>query len=226
MNVHAWMVGLAGLSLVAACTEPATAPGDRDLGGIAPSADWTYGGSNQATEQHILVEQDAAPPLEAYYREFWAVAGKSRSFTIRYKAAWRDREHDEEDDAPTFWRLSLGEHSLRALPDGTPLADGDSVLISVTVDPSRLIVDMGPDALQFDPDEPARLTLFYGYANPDVDRDGDVDRDDDAIKASRLSIWFRANEQSPWEKVSAWHDRERQRFHAFIDHFSGYTVSW
>lgn len=222
MKGHAGIVGLAGLGLVAACTEPAAAPVDRDLGGIGPSADWTCGGCDQAPEQHILVRHDGAPPLEAYDREFWAVAGKRRTFTIRYQANWRS----QGDDPPTFWRLRLGEHSLRALPDGTTLADGDSVRIRVTVDPNRLIVDMGPDGLQFDPDEPARLTLFYGSANPDFDRDGDVDRDDDALEASRLGVWSRANEQSPWENASAWHDRQRQRFHAVIDHFSGYAVSW
>jgi len=229
-------LSVAGLAFVLACSETSTVVMEPLPERFTPSASLSGGPiADQSVESRILVEASSAPPLETYEAEFWAIAGVKRTFEIRYATNGDGGEHDEHDEhdehendekRPVFWRLRLDEHSLATRPDGTPLRRGDSLLISVTVDSVRLLVDMEPSGLQFDPEDPARLTLSYGWADPDLDRDGDVDWEDRTIEDNYLGIWFRADQQSGWESVNAWHDREKQRFHVFIDHFSGYTVSW
>ncbi|MDH3291114.1 MAG: hypothetical protein OEO20_04125 [Gemmatimonadota bacterium] len=224
-------LSVAGLAFVLACSETSTVVMEPLPERFTPSAAMSGGPIvDQSVESRILVAASSAPPLETYQAQFWAIAGKDRKFEIRYATNGDGREHDEHDEEdekrPVFWRLRLEEHSLVTRPDGTPLSRGDSLLISVTVDSVRLLVDMEPSGLQFNPNELATLTLSYGWADPDLDRDGDVDWNDRTIEDNYLGIWFRADQQSAWEQVNAWHDRERQRFRMSIGHFSGYTVSW
>lgn len=220
-------LSVAGLAFVLACSETSTGVMEPLPQRLTPSAAMTGDPNiNQSVESRILVEASGAPALETYQAQFWAIEGEDRKFEIRYATDGHGHDDDDDDEGPVFWRLHLKEHSLVTRLGGTALSHGDSLLISVTVDSSRLVVDMEPSGLQFNPDEPATLTLFYGWADPDLDRDGDVDGEDRTIGDNYLGIWFRADEQSGWESVNASHDREKRRFRMSILHFSGYTVSW
>lgn len=214
------VVALLALVACSDLTEPRGGPFE---GTIAASAGPGSSGAptSQSVEDHILVQADDAPPLETLQAQFWAVAGERQTFKIRY-----DVPVEQENPSPDFFRLDLKQRSLVALPDGTPLAAGDSVLITVTVDPSRLLVELEPTGLRFDPKEPAELRLVYLRANADFNGDGVVDAADGAIETGALGIFFRLDASSPWEAVEADQDLTRKRFDADIDHFSGYTVSW
>jgi hypothetical protein len=221
---HVRILGVTSLGFALACAEMSN-PVEPGVDGLVPHTTSGSGNTSSDIEGHVLETAVQAPSLEAYFGQFWAVAGREQTFRLRYASSWGEDDGDD-DDAPTFWRLRLGKHTLVTMPDGTRLDYGDSLLVTVTVDPNLLVVDMEPSGLQFNPMAPAELTLFYGYANPDLNRDGYVDGEDGDIESNLLGIWFRADQQSAWESVTAWHDRERQRFRLWIGHFSGYTVSW
>lgn len=217
IGIIAWLFIVAGCSDASnVLTEPA-----ESVIGVSASSGSAGGSSSQSVEQHILVQGDDAPPLETLEAQFWAVAGERQTFKIRY-----DVPVEQENPSPDFFRLDLKQRSLVALPDGTPLVEGDSVLITVSVDPVRLLVDLEPSGLQFDPKEPARLRLVYLRANPDFNQDGAVDALDGAIETGSLGLWFRTDAGAPWQLVDADQDLTRKRFDGEIDHFSGYTVSW
>ena len=66
--------------------------------------------------------------------------------------------------------------SLLALPDGTPILPGDSVLIQVSVvDPTEMLFDLEPTGLKFNPAAPARLKIHYDHAGGDLNDDGVAD---------------------------------------------------
>lgn len=117
---------------------------------------------------------------------FWAVKGRDRELEIRYS--------DGED----FLEFRVSAVTLLRAPDGRVYQEGDSVLITVTVDPTnRIIVHFEPSGLIFNPSQPARLEMNYLKADDDIDNDGDHDSHDEDLEA-RLGIWKQEQPGQPW----------------------------
>src|SRR5256885_75876 len=93
------------------------------------------------------------PPLslDQYVVSFWAVRGESRSVQINYSSTI-------DNDVHPF--LTLTTTDPQFVPGVGELAMGDSVLITVTVDTSKIGVALEPSGLVFG--EPASLTVNYG----------------------------------------------------------------
>jgi hypothetical protein len=155
-------------------------------------------------------------PLEGGL-SFWAVRGRSHALGIHYVSGATTQP---------FLQLSLPADALLRRPDGTMFADGDSVLISLTVDSSLVMVTFTPSGLTFNPTSPLTVDVFYGAADLDLDGDGDVDPVDEALRLERLGVWYQEFTGTPWERTAASHDPESRRFAVSLYHFSGYAVSW
>jgi hypothetical protein len=121
---------------------------------------------------------------------FWAKRGEQRRLEIDYA-------NGEE-----FLEFEVRDESLLRRPDGTLFLEGDSVLITVTLDDSdRIILDFQPSGLVFNPLEPAQLEINYQQNDPDIDDDGDTD-DDDLDLETAMRIWQREQAGSPWLPLS------------------------
>ncbi|HEX6558194.1 MAG TPA: hypothetical protein VF021_02005 [Longimicrobiales bacterium] len=117
---------------------------------------------------------------------FWAVRGQNRKLEMFYANGDRFLEFESRNE------------SLLARPNGTLFATGDSVLITVTLDPTdRIIVHFEPSGLTFNPADPARLKINYKQANRDIDNDGDQDSHDLQLEAT-LRIWEQERTGLPW----------------------------
>jgi hypothetical protein len=68
------------------------------------------------------------------------------------------------------------------------------------VDPVRLLVDFQPAGLRLNPNDPADLRIRWNETNPDINRDGAVNEQDEAIKP-RLKIWRRESFSEPWMRT-------------------------
>jgi hypothetical protein len=113
---------------------------------------------------------------------FWAVKGESREITLLYG----DSSGSGSDE---FLEFEVDDDALLTRPDGTPFLEGDSVLITVTVDPGgEFLFDFQPSGLRFNPAEPAELEINYNLADPDLNRDGVVDGQDLVLREA-ISIW-------------------------------------
>ena len=117
---------------------------------------------------------------------FWAVRGENRRLEMDYTTG------------AEFLEFEVRANSLLRRPDGTLFQDGDSVLITVTIDANnRFIFNFEPSGLTFNPLDPAQLEINYQYAHDDIDNDGDVDGNDLNLEAA-LRIWQQEMPNVPW----------------------------
>ena len=168
----------------------------------------------------LLKVASDAPPLATTTVSFYAVRGRNADAVIWYRPRAGQR------DSTKFLEFRLGGASLDRRPDGSIVADGDSVRITVTVtDPSRLIVQFQPSGLRFSARDPARLEMFFGAVGADLDDDGDVDGSDDAI-ATQLSIWRQEAPGQPWFKLASAVVKDSRKVEAFLAGFTGYALAY
>ncbi|MFQ5747270.1 MAG: hypothetical protein ACE5HF_08645 [Gemmatimonadota bacterium] len=169
-----WVLG--AVLLASACT----ADSQRLLGPSAPGAPGPVSGklasgASPAAADPLFLRFDAsAPPLTNSDTSFLAVAGQRMTFRILFDGPGGPNGSDR------FLELGLHNETLLRYPPGHPLAGklfvpGDTITITVSVDPVKLSAEFGPTGLQFNPKKPARLELGYRFADPDFDGDGIAD---------------------------------------------------
>lgn len=156
------------------------------------------------------------PPLslDKYTVSFWAVRGKSRSITINYKSSVSTQ---------TYPFLTLTTTDPRFVPGVGEIAVGDSVLITVTVDTTKIGVRLEPTGLQFG--TTSEMKLWYAGANGDLNGDGIADVSDADLEAQLLGLWYREYTTEPWEQVSASHAIGQKMFVYALPHFCEYAVA-
>jgi len=146
---------------------------------------------------------------------FWAVRGEPRSIQINYLSATGDTS------AP-FLRLTIADPVY--VPGVGDLAPGDSVLITVTIDTLNIGVSLEPTGLQFG--DPARLQIWYGGADSDLNGDGVVDSIDATMESELLGLWYREGSETEWTRIPAFQLLSDKSFVTELLHFCGYAVSW
>ncbi|MCA9299428.1 MAG: hypothetical protein KDA28_10195 [Phycisphaerales bacterium] len=154
-------------------------------------------------------------PLQA---SFWAVRGDDRRLEMRSNGT------QDDEDGERFLELRIDDETLLRRPDGTPFAEGDSILITVTVDPGgRFLFDFQPSGLVFNPDEPAELKIRYVLGDDDFDHDGDVDEDDEAFEAL-LAIWQREAASDPFVRLQTF-EVDAEELKADLLGFTGFALA-
>jgi len=156
------------------------------------------------------------PPLslDQYQVSFWAVRGESRSVRINYSSSIDSAIHPF---------LDLTTTDPRFVPGVGELAVGDSVLVTVVVDTTKIGVSLEPHGLQFG--EPAQLKIWYNGAGGDLNGDGVADSSDAKIEAELLGLWYRANSSEPWTHLSANQSLTEKSFTYALPHFSEYAIA-
>ena len=194
------------LALVLACSDSG-GPGDDD---VRPPADLT-----------VLRLSEDSPPLFNPVESFYAVKGDNREVRIFFQ------DEDEPAEAgDEYLRFEVDADALLAYPDGTPFVEDDSVLITVrVVDPARLLFEFEPAGLTFDPSRPAELKIHYDKADDDLDEDGDVDLDDEALELT-LSIWRQESDGDPFERLGSLLIDDLEEIDAELNGFSRYALAY
>jgi hypothetical protein len=188
----------------------------------AGCSDSTGNDQEQTTvdELQFLRLDAAAPPLAATTASFWARKGTDRELRLYHRARLG------EEDSTEFLRFRVDDESLDRRPDGSVIAFGDSVLITVTViDLANLVVAFEPSGLRFDPDEPAELKFKFNETDDDLDEDGDVD-DDDLSRETELAIWRQEFAGAPWVRLSSRIEIELDEIEADILGFTNYAIAY
>jgi hypothetical protein len=185
---------------------------------VACSSDGTGPGERPEDELVFLRFAGTAPPLESAVVTFWAVKGDNREGRVFFLDS-QGRRGDE------FVRLKVDAASLLRLPGGAAIAPGDSVLITLVVDPVRLVVTLLPAGLTFSSSQPAELRIRYDKANPDYNDDGAVDAGDSDVE-KRFAIWRQALPGLPFVRLPSARFQEDRRVEANLTEFSRYAISY
>jgi hypothetical protein len=160
-----------------------------------------------------------APSLAKKQVSFYAVRGKYRQASIVYHA------HPGASDSTRLVLFSVPAQSLVKRPDGTTIAPGDSLRITLTViDTVKLIVRFRPDGLNFASGYPANLKMSYAETNPDINGDGVVNAIDAGLEAL-LKIW-RQEIGEPFSAIQSVLDEAHKTVSASITGFTNYAVAY
>ena len=181
------------------------------------------GPTDTSTNQnlHFLSPAPDAPALGLQTLTFTAVQGQDTEVFMWY------RRRPERADSSKLLRLRIRDRARITLPNGTPLLNGQSVVITITVtDPQRLIVDLQPTGLRFTgDDEPANLTLWYVEQDDDLNDDGVVNATDDSIERT-LAIYRRETATAPWARLTSNVVVESDEVEAILRGFSNYVIAY
>ena len=160
-----------------------------------------------------------APPLEESTVSFWAVKGRS----VEQKLYFLDSEDQRGEE---YLALKLEDESLSQRPDGSAIAEGDSVLITITVeDPALLLFSLQPTGLKFSASKPAELRIRYDQADDDLNEDGDVDGEDDSLE-SILGIWRQELPGDPFVRLGSVKVEGQEELEADLQGFSRYAIAY
>jgi hypothetical protein len=189
------------------------------LAGCTASSDSTAPDQRATSDLRLLTLTLDAPPLVTTTKSFYAVRGRNAGVDLWYRPRLGQR------DSTKFLEFRMGGSTLDRRPDGSAIAEGDSVLITVIVtDPTRLVVEFQPSGLTFSAKDPAKLKMFFGECGDDLNRDGKVDGSDDSV-AQQLSIWRRESLDQPWFKLSSAVVKENKEIDAELGGFTGYAIA-
>ena len=191
------MLLLAGL--LAGCSGDSTGPNDVQ---------------KSASDLHFLQLSPSAPALQATTVSFYAKKGEDREARVKFQ--------NGED----YLRFRVFGNSLSQRPDGSAIAQGDSILITITVtDPTKLQADFQPAGLKFSSSAPARLQFEFGECDGDINGDGVVNAADMAL-LPLISTWRQETPGAPWVKVGSTVETDISEVQAFITGFTGYALAY
>lgn len=176
------------------------------------------GRSESLADPTFFTNAPGAPAFAAQSVTFWAVKGSDREVSLFYQ------KRPDRSDSTEFVRFRVRRRSLLSRPDGSPIANGDSVQITLSIsDPSQLIVDFQPAGLTFNPSRPAELEFKMDECDLDLNHDGVVDHVDQVLLQS--SQVFRQEAIGlPWVPTST--VQSSVDFKAKVDGFTRYAVAY
>lgn len=195
------LIALAALALLS-CTD-ATAPDTRSL-----------------SELRLLHTQPGTPALVSTQLSFYAVKGRSADVDLFFHAA------PGRTDSMKLLEFRMGPGSLDRRPDGSVIAVGDSVLITLTVvDPVRLVTDFQPSGLLFSATDRPTFRFFWDACGDDLNYDGRIDAGDDAI-IQQLGIWRQEAADQPWLRLLSTVVKSTKQVSTQLSGFSGYALAY
>lgn len=226
MSARRALIPLALALLLARCSDerhPSTGPQStapaphflRWANNVAPQFSAVGAVSNPETGELQASSLVDGISLDRYTAAFWAVRGEERSVQINYLSSTGDTSFP-------FLQLTITDPVFA--PGQGNLAIGDSVLITVTIDPNDIKVSFEPTGLLFG--DQAQLRMSYGGAGGDLNGDGVVDATDADIETQLLGLWYREGAESSWSRIPASQVVADKSFISALLHFSEYAVSW
>lgn len=169
---------------------------------------------------NVVLQAPTAPALTTTIRTLWVKKGVDRELRLYYRSLTGGADSTE------YLRLVFDRRSLDRRPDGSAIADGDSVLVTVTVpDPTKFEVDLQPTGLKFTPGREVDLRWMLGHSDDDLNDDGVVNSTDDTIY-TQLAIWRQENVGLPWVRLASQLEVEIDEIHVELTGFSNYVVAY
>jgi hypothetical protein len=169
---------------------------------------------------HLLHVTYDYPQLATREVSFWAVKGKAGGADLWYHA------RAGASDSAKFVEFRVDANALDRRPDGTAIAMGDSVQITLTAtDAAHMRIAFQPSGLHFTAGSLPTLKIFWVACGDDVNYDGTVDAADDAI-ISQFGIWRQETDGAPWFQLPSVVVKGYKETDAQLEGFSGYILAY
>jgi hypothetical protein len=183
-----------------------------DGGAAAPVAAPVAAQTGRAERDlHFLHPDRGAPTIANPVIRFYAKKGRRSEVSMFY------HRRPGRPDSTELLRFRVDDRSLYRRPNGSLVAQGDSVLITITlVDPARLIVKFQPAGLQFSPTRPARLKMRYPEANDDLSR----------TTEPRLRLWRQERAGGRWERQASSVSPGLDEVEGRVPGFSNFAIAY
>jgi hypothetical protein len=200
-------------AMLTACTADTTSP--RVHAASSATRDVSGGGDDTT----LLTAAANAPAIANPAITFTAIRGRDTLVRMYYHAT-RPGAHD----STVFAVFRVPAKALSNRPDGTRIADGESVTITMTlVDAVHGVIDFQPSGLRFSTKNPAVLRITYADDDLDLNHDGVVDSADTALERT-FYIGGRETPDSPWFRVASTLLQEAGEVEGSIYGFTGYAI--
>jgi hypothetical protein len=200
------------LIMMAGCTNEPAAP-------TGPAAAPEFAVRNE-NDLHFLSPDSGAPSLAETSVSFYAVRGQDREAFIWYHRKPGDR------DSTKLARIKVPKESLVRRPNGTLIAPGDSLLITMSVpDLTRIEVALRPSGLRFAAGRPAKLTIWYLEADHDFNDDGVINGADSTIER-RFQLWAQEKLGDPFRSLTTVLRPRVDQAEADLPGFTRYAVAF
>jgi hypothetical protein len=182
--------------------------------GVRPAAATASHGGTRASgtdDPQFLTADSSAPTIANPVIAFWAKKGVDTTVYMYYHA------RAGHNDSTTFMRFRVRAKSLLARPDGSLIANGDSVLITVTLtDSVAMKLEFQPSGLQFSSHDQAVLKLSFGDCYPTSSGNS----------VQSLRIWRKESPLDPWLPLSSVVTEGTSEVQANIGGFTGYAMAY
>jgi len=176
--------------------------------------------TREPTDLRLLTAPYGTPSLAKTQVSFYAVKGRAGGVDIWYHAK------PGATDSLKFLEFRVGAGSLATRPDGSAIAAGDSVLITLTVtDQTHFIIDFQPSGLKFSASDQPTLKISFAACGEDLNYDGLVDSRDQGIMSS-LSFWRQEAPFQPWIRIPSTVTQATKDVNAPIGGFTGYAIEF
>ncbi|HXT17191.1 MAG TPA: hypothetical protein VN706_16255 [Gemmatimonadaceae bacterium] len=210
------------LTGLAACANDATAPSasqPRSGFGVPSAAHRDIAGED---DPNFLNIASTAPSIANPVITFTATKGRDTVVKMYFRARASGHGHD----STVFAAFKVPAKALAYRPDGTPILDGQSVTITMTlVDSVHGIIDFQPSGLRFSTKNPATLRISFADDDPDLNQDGTVNAVDLAL-AANLHMICRESPDSQWFRIPSTLFPETGEVEGIIYGFSGYSIEF
>lgn len=184
----------------------------------APSPD-SPGSERPPAELTVARLSATAPPLEQATVSFWAIKGENAEQKLYFQDEGGGRGEE-------YLSIKLEDETLERRPDGSAIAEGDSVLITISVeDPALLLFDLQPTGLEFSASKPAELKIRYAHADDDFNDDGEVDGEDGHLETI-LGIWRQEQPGLPFVRLGSVKVEDQEELEAKLTGFSRYAIAY
>jgi hypothetical protein len=205
------------IAALAGCTaEPTDPAASTGTSGAAAPAFTVKNGS----QLHFLTPAPDAPPLAETSVTFYAVRGQDREAFIWY------HKHAGDPDSSKLARFKVPKESLVRRPNGTPIAVGDSIKITMSVpDITRLQVEFKPAGLRFAAGRPGKLTLWYLEADHDFNDDGNINSTDAALE-TKFRIWRQEQVGAPFTSQLTERNTRTEQLESDVPGFTRYVIAY
>jgi hypothetical protein len=202
---------LSAVGFLVACGSERVAAPSSSLTPSAAAA--SHGGKSNGSgsdDPHFLTADSTAPYMANPVIAFWAKKGVDTTVYMYYHAS------PGYYDSTAFMQFRVRAKSLLSRPDGSLIANGDSVLITITLtDPTTLALDFQPSGLKFSSHDQPELRLSFGECAPIS-----------STNEQSLRIWRKESLLDPWLPLSSNVSGGSDEVQASISGFTGYALAY